>query len=238
MKAIITAAGQSSRLWETTGREPKTLLPFGDASVLATILGNFARVGVREFLIVVGYRGDLIAGHLRDHDNYGLGITLLDNPEWHRGNGISVLRALAALAPEEPVLLSMSDHIVSPAALAAMRDAPPGLNLLLVDPRIDACFDLPDATKVRRQGDRIADIGKDLVAYDVLDCGVFRLDQRFRTALEAAVSQGREGISDGVRELVRGPGFGTLLLPAGAEWLDIDTPESYRHALERRATFA
>jgi len=238
MKAIITAAGQSSRLWETTGREPKTLLPFGDASILAAILGNFAEVGVREFVIVLGYRGDLIAGHLREHGDYGMRVTLLDNPEWHRGNGISVLRALAHLAPEEPVLLSMADHVVSPRALAAVRDGPAGMNLLLVDPRIEACFDLPDATKVRREGDLIVDIGKDLAEYDVLDCGVFRLDQRFRTALEEAISQGREGISDGVRELVRGPGFGTVLLPPGAEWLDIDTPESYHHALKRRAAFA
>jgi len=238
MKAIITAAGQSSRLWETTGREPKTLLPFGDGSILSAIFANFASVGIREFVIVTGYRGDLIARHLREHDNFGMSVDLLENPEWHRGNGISVMLALAHLAPEEPVILSMADHVVSPAALAAMRDAPSGLNLLLVDPRIDECFDLPDATKVRREGDRIADIGKDLVHYDVLDCGVFRLDQRFRTALESAVSQGREGISDGVRELVRGPGFGTVPLPPGSAWLDIDTPESYEHALTRRATFA
>lgn len=238
MKAIITAAGQSSRLWETTGREPKTLLPFGDQSILAAILGNFDRIGIREFVIVVGYRGDLIAQHLRDHENFGMGIDLLDNPEWHRGNGISVLRALRHLAPEEPVILSMADHVVSPAALAAVRDGPAGMNLLLVDPRIDECFDLPDATKVRREGDRIADIGKDLADYDVLDCGVFRLDQRFRTALESAVAQGKEGISDGVRQLVATAGFGTVPIPPGAAWLDIDTPESYHHALTRRATFA
>jgi len=238
MKAIITAAGQSSRLWETTGREPKTLLPFGDDTILAAILGNFAQVGIREFVIVTGYRGDLIREHLRDRADYGMRVDLLENPEWHRGNGISVMMALAHLAPEEPAILSMADHVVSPAALAAVRDGPAGMNLLLVDPRIDECFDLPDATKVRLEGDRIADIGKDLPDYDVLDCGVFRLDQRFRAALASAVSQGREGISDGVRELVRGPGFGTVPLPAGAAWLDIDTPESYQHALTRRATFA
>jgi choline kinase len=238
MKAIITAAGQSSRLWETTGREPKTLLPFGDGSILAAILGNFARIGIREFVIVTGYRGDLIAQHLRDHANFGHAVELLDNPEWHRGNGISVMKALAHIAPEQPVILSMADHVVSPAALAAVRDGPVGMNLLLVDPRIAECFDLPDATKVRREGDRIADIGKDLNDYDALDCGVFRLDQRFRAALDAAVTQGREGISDGVRELVRGEGFATVPLPPGTAWLDIDTPESYQHALTRRATFA
>jgi choline kinase len=238
MKAIITAAGQSSRLWETTGREPKTLLPFGDSSILGTIFANFAAIGIREFVIVTGYRGDLIARHLRERNDFGMTVQLLPNPEWHRGNGISVMRALAHLAPEEPAILSMADHIVSPTALAAVRDGPAGMNLLLVDPRIEECFDLPDATKVRREGDRIADIGKDLKDFDVLDCGVFRLDQRFRQAVASAAAQGREGISDAVRELVRGPGFGTVPLPAGAAWLDIDTPESYQFALSRRLSFA
>jgi len=142
VKTIITAAGQSSRLWESTGREPKTLLPFGDASILAAILGNFAQIGVREFVLVTGYRGDLIAEHLRDNDNFGVTVELLENAEWHRGNGLSVQLALAHLAPEEPVLLSMADHVVSPRALAAIRDAPADTNLLLVDPRIGQCFDL------------------------------------------------------------------------------------------------
>jgi choline kinase len=238
VRAIITAAGQSSRLWETTGREPKTLLPFGNGSILSAILGNFGAAGVREFLVVVGYRGDLITDHLRRHADFGFAVETLENPDWHRGNGLSVLRALAHLAPEEPVLLSMSDHLVSPAALRAVRDGPAATNLLLVDYRIGEVFDLEDATKVLLEGERIADIGKDLPRYDALDCGVFRLDQRFRVAMERAAGQGREGISDGVRELIRAEGFGTVALPPGSQWLDIDTPDAYRHALARRASFA
>jgi len=238
VKAIITAAGQSSRLWETTGREPKTLLPFGSGSILSAILENFGAAGVRDFLVVIGYRGDLIAEHLRTHDGFGFAVEILENPEWHRGNGLSVLRALTHLDPEEPVLLAMSDHLVSPGALLAVRDGPAATNLLLVDLRIGEVFDLDDATKVLLEGERIADIGKDLPRYDALDCGVFRLDQRFRIAMERAVSQGREGISDGVRELIHSAGFGTVALPAGSQWLDIDTPDAYRHALARRATFA
>jgi len=238
MKAIITAAGQSSRLWETTRREPKTLLPFGDGSILSAILGNFGAAGIREFLVVVGYRGDLIADHVRTNAGFGFSVDILDNPDWHRGNGLSVLRALAHLDPEEPVLLSMADHVVSPVALAAVRDGPASTNLLLIDFRIGEVFDLDDATKVLLEGERIADIGKDLPRYDAVDCGVFRLDQRFRLAMERAATQGREGISDGVRELIPSEGFGTVALPAGSAWLDIDTPDAYRHALARRSTFA
>ena len=59
MKTIIIAAGQGSRLWETTDRVPKTLLPLGNGTVLSRIVANFAAVGVEEFVVVVGFRGEL-----------------------------------------------------------------------------------------------------------------------------------------------------------------------------------
>ena len=42
----------------------------------------------------------------------------------------------------------------------------PGEVILGVDPKIDGIFDIDDATKVRRIGDRIVDIGKDIQEYD------------------------------------------------------------------------
>jgi hypothetical protein len=91
-------------------------------------------------------------------------------------------------------------------------------------------------TKVLLEGERIADTAR--ICRAATRDRVFRLDQRFRIAMERAASQGREGISDGVRELIQSAGFGTVALPAGSQWLDIDTPDAYRHALARRATFA
>jgi NDP-sugar pyrophosphorylase family protein len=103
VKAIITAAGQSSRLWETTGREPKTLLPFGNGSILSAILENFGAAGVRDFLVVVGYRGELIAEHLRTHDGFGFAVEILENPEWHRGNGLSAPGAFGSRRTGPPI---------------------------------------------------------------------------------------------------------------------------------------
>jgi len=231
MKTIIIAAGQGSRLWQTTDQVPKTLLPLGNGTILSRIVGNFAAVGVEEFVLVVGFNHTHILEYLEREGRFGKRFTIVENPEWERGNGVSVLRAQAALAEGETALLSMSDHLVSPAALARIKEAPSALNLLLTDPCIDDVFDLDDATKVKAKDGRILDIGKEISDYNMLDCGIFRLDGRFFDALRTQIVLGRESISDAVQELVRTRDMGVVEIPAGACWIDVDTPEAYRHVL-------
>jgi len=70
-----------------------------------------------------------------------------------------------------------------------------------VDPNIDRIFDLDDATKVRRDGDRIVDIGKEIARYDALDTGMFLCSPSLFGRLEAATKDGDCSLSDGMRQL-------------------------------------
>src|SRR5215475_14398631 len=232
MKTVIIAAGSGSRLWSHTAHMPKTLLFFGQGTILFQIMSNFATIGVSEFVIVVGFGAKQIVEYIA---TAGLGprVTFVENRDWLRGNGLSVHldRGSAGVGT---FLLSMSDHLVAPPALAHLMAARSDHNLLLVDPRIDGVFDLPDATKVMLEGTRITGIGKELVDFNAIDCGVFRLDDRFFEAMGGAIRQGKESISEGVHHLIEVRAFGGVLLPEGSHWIDIDTPEAYEYALAHR----
>jgi choline kinase len=232
MKAVIIAAGTGSRLWPHTNQVPKTLLPFGQGTILSQIMCNFATIGITEFVIVVGFGAKQIVEYVA---TAGLGtrVTFVENPNWHRGNGLSV-HLVRGITGVGSFLLSMSDHLVSPPALAHLVAARSDQNLLLVDPRIGDVFDLPDATKVMLEGAHITSIGKELVDFNAIDCGVFRLDERFFEAMECAMRQGKESISEGVHHLIKARAFGGVLLPEGSHWIDIDTPEAYEYALAHR----
>jgi choline kinase len=232
MKAIIIAAGTGSRLWPHTNQVPKTLLPFGQGTILSQIMSNFATIGIAEFVIVVGFGAAQIVEYVA---NAGLGprVTFVENRDWHRGNGLSVhlVRGVTGMGS---FLLSMSDHLVSPPALAHLMAARSDQNLLLVDPWVEGVFDLPDATKVRLEGAHITGIGKELVNFNAIDCGVFRLDERFFEAMECAIRQGKESLSEGIRHLIEARAIGGVCLPDGSRWIDIDTPEAYAYALAHR----
>jgi choline kinase len=232
MKAVIIAAGTGSRLWPHTNQEPKTLLPFGQGTILSQIMSNFTTIGITEFVIVVGFGAAQIVEYVA---TAGLGprVTFVENRDWHRGNGLSV-HLVRGVTGMESFVLSMSDHLVSPPALAHLMAVRSDQNLLLVDPRVDGVFDLPDATKVLLEGAHITDIGKELVDFNAIDCGVFRLDARFFEAMECAIRQGKESISEGIRYLIEMRAFGGVCVPEGSHWIDIDTPEAYEYALAHR----
>ena len=224
------AAGKGIRLRSECEAYPKTLLSFGNTTILEHILANFASIGVPSVSIVVGCRGEVIRRYLKEQENFGLDIGVVENPRWEGGNGLSVLAGARDLAPGEYAFLSMSDHLVSPAALAAVRNHPGERSALLTDDRLDRVFDMPDATKAQVENGEIVRIGKNLTSFNAVDCGIFRINRDFVDALEAEAAEGREGISDGVRRLLDGPGMESVPLPPGSAWIDIDTPEAYRHA--------
>src|SRR5215475_11342300 len=229
MKTVIIAAGSGSRLWSHTAHMPKTLLFFGQGTILFQIMSNFATIGVSEFVIVVGFGAQQIVEYIATA-GLGLRVTFVENRDWQRGNGLSVhlVRGFAGMGS---FLLSMSDHLLDPLALAHLMAARSDQNLLLVDPRVDGVFDLPDATKVMMEGTHITGIGKELVHFNAIDCGVFRLDERFFEAMECAIRQGKESISEGVHHLIKARAFEGVFLPTGSHWIDIDTPEAYQYAL-------
>jgi len=233
MKAVIIAAGMGSRLWKTTSGSPKSLLPFGDETILSTIIKNISDAGIDEIVIVVGCRSDLIINHIEENDRFGLKIDFVYNPSWEKGNGISVLAAEEEVGSGD-FLLSMSDHIVSVSALKLIRNHKSSSNLLLVDPKADEVFDIDDATKVVVKDRKIIKIGKELDDYNALDCGIFRLNGRFFDAMRRQLKIDKDSISAAVTCLIEDDDMEAVEIGENDFWLDIDTPEAYRYGLEVR----
>jgi 1L-myo-inositol 1-phosphate cytidylyltransferase len=231
MKAVIIAAGLGSRLWEETYDAPKTLLPYGDGTILSKILGNFNLVGITDFVIVVGYQAQYIENYIAKMNVKKSKVAFVTNPDWKKGNGISVMAAEPALKGES-FMLSMSDHIVSPEALKRIVDADNASNSLLVDPRVDSIFDIDDATKVLCEENRIIDIGKTIANYNAIDCGIFKLTNRYFAKMDEALAKNEESISAAIKMLIKGRDMDAVFMESGDSWIDIDTPEAYRYCLE------
>lgn len=226
-RAIILAAGYGSRLVGGTDL-PKPLVEVAGRSLLDRIVGQLRESGIREIVIVIGYRASAIRAALRGA-SLGVDIVLLEHDEYEKPNGTSLLKAASFV--EGPTLLSMSDHLCSPGLIAAVRDAPfrAGLSVLGVDRNLEACFDLDDATKVRLHGDSVAAIGKELRDYDALDTGIFRITEGFIDALAALDGARGVSLSEGVARMARTGRFRAVDVGDEA-WIDVDTPEALRAA--------
>ena len=67
MKAVILAGGYGTRLAEETEVKPKPMVEIGGQPILWHIMKGFARHGVNEFVIALGYKGDVIKRHFLDY---------------------------------------------------------------------------------------------------------------------------------------------------------------------------
>lgn len=231
MKAVIVAAGMSSRLSDTTSDTPKTLLPFENKTILYKILTNLSSAGVDEFIIVTGYKSELIENYLKAHRNHGYDIEIVYNPDYRRANGISVLAAEKAVNGE-PFILSMSDHIVTVGAIKKILTSTSNKNLLLVDEKIDDVFDIDDATKVDIDGNKIINIGKEIAQYNAIDCGIFRLNNRYFDAMRKKLQHGEESISAAINGLISNDDMDAVFMNEEDYWIDIDTKDAYNYASE------
>ena len=60
MKVVVLAGGTGTRLAEETGSKPKPMVEIGGRPILWHIMNIYMTYGHREFVIALGYRGDVI----------------------------------------------------------------------------------------------------------------------------------------------------------------------------------
>ncbi len=223
--ALILAAGNGSRLRNVSGTLPKPLVQVNGRPLLEHILLGARDAGVERFVIVVGYRGDVIRSWVAARHFPGMRIDFVENAEYNKSNGISVLRGGEAIY--QNFLLLMSDHIFeseTAAALLRQRVEEDG-TILAVDRKLESIFDMDDATKVRCIGDYITDIGKEIARYDAVDTGMFLCTPAIFSALEQATVKGNCSLSDGMRVLAAKRKLRAFDI-GDALWQDVDTPEA------------
>jgi glucose-1-phosphate cytidylyltransferase len=69
MKAVILAGGFGTRLQEETGLRPKPMVEIGGWPLLWHIMKTYSCHGVNEFVIALGYKGDVIKDYFLNYRN-------------------------------------------------------------------------------------------------------------------------------------------------------------------------
>lgn len=235
--AIILAAGFGSRL--KADESHKLLVSLGSRPLVSHHIENFARLGVEEILIVTGFAHETLTEAVGEFPTPpGMTLSCVHNPHFESQNGISVLAGVDALYAERgprPFWLTMSDHLFEPRLFEDLARRFEGerpstwQGALMVDRKLEAIFDMPDATKVRLEEGDFA-IGKELERFDVVDAGLFWCREGFVEALrEEREERGDCSTSDAVRRLWARQQFGFWDIGPHL-WQDVDTPGARKHA--------
>ena len=226
MKCLIIAAGQGSRLRSRT--ESKPLVSVLGTPLIERVIHSARAGGADDFYVVSGYQGDRLRAHLDEFaQRSDVSVTHIINERWREPNGISVLAARGALA--EPFLLLMSDHLFDPDIVLDLRSnaQPEGLTLAVDRNVTNPHVDLADVTRVRRVGDRIVAIGKNIEKYDSFDTGIFYCHPELFDALEQSMTRDQEASLSGGVQVLAGRGRAFTHEIGGRYWLDVDDSRAF-----------
>ncbi len=83
MKAVILCGGQGTRLREHTDKVPKPMIEIGGRPMLWHIMKTYAKHGITEFVLCLGYKGHLIKEYFINYQvrTSDVTVTLGDEPK-------------------------------------------------------------------------------------------------------------------------------------------------------------
>ncbi|HEY1051023.1 MAG TPA: glucose-1-phosphate cytidylyltransferase [Prosthecobacter sp.] len=142
MKVIILCGGLGTRLREETEYRPKPMVPIGGQPILWHIMKTYAHHGYKDFVLCLGYKGEVIKDYFRNylwnrsdvtlklgrnpqityhnaHDEEDWTVTLLETGLATQTGG-RLLRAMQHLGDED-VLFTYGDGVVDSDITASVR---------------------------------------------------------------------------------------------------------------------
>jgi dTDP-glucose pyrophosphorylase len=121
-KAILLAAGRGTRMRELTSDLPKPMIPVRGKPVLQYIIEGLAAAGLKKFLIVVGYRAEIVRDFFGDGSRFDIEIDYVTQVV-QDGTG-RVVELGRDFAGSEPFVLGYGDILVDRRNYLAVTDLP------------------------------------------------------------------------------------------------------------------
>ena len=223
---VIVAGGTNTRL-DGVKHGPKTLTSIEGRTILDRIIGTISITTNNEFrvFIAAGFFYNEIQEYVTSSDWKEGEVEVIKATQWKEGNAATLL-AVRDLIENDDFVLQMSDHLFSQQTYqrCVSRDIVP-VPYVCGQPASDGIplyLDLNDATKILADDSlRIKEIGKEILEWNMIDMGVFRLTRKAFEIIEK-LPVDRKSLSNYVAEWRKNEPFYVSPQP-GAVWNDIDT---------------
>ena len=128
-RAVILAAGRGTRMRELTAELPKPMIEVRGKPVLHRIIEGLRNAGIRDCLIVIGYRADAVRNFFGDGSLHNIAIQYATQTV-QDGTG-RVLDLSRSFVGDCPFILSYGDILVDPANYKRLVDLPDNVDAIL-----------------------------------------------------------------------------------------------------------
>ncbi len=110
IKAVIPVAGVGTKLRPHTFTQPKPLIPVAGKPIISHIIDQFLRVGIDDFVIIIGYLGDKIRQYVKEtYPNLKVEFVY---QEKRLGLGHAIWTASKAFGGADELIVALGDTIL------------------------------------------------------------------------------------------------------------------------------
>ncbi len=235
MIGVILAAGMAKRLRPLTDTKPKCLLKVGERTLLERTVAAMAAAGISEFVVVTGYRAEMIKDFLDNLDELeSLGkprFTYLHNADFEHNNNIYSLWMAGEIVRGREFLLMDSDILCDPAAvlrIASEKEAALAVNRHELGEEemkvvVDAQMRITEISKTCRPEDAIGE-----------SVGIEKMTAAYSEALFRELDQ--MILNEGLIDIFYERAF-ERLIPQGHTFRVIDTTDYFSYELDTPEDF-
>jgi dTDP-glucose pyrophosphorylase len=111
-KAVLLAAGRGTRMHELTADMPKPMIKVRGKPILLHIVEGLQSAGIKDFLIIIGYHGEMVREYFGDGTCFGLRISYaIQTVQDGTGRVVELAREFVGA---EPFILHYGDILVDP----------------------------------------------------------------------------------------------------------------------------
>ena len=197
MIGVILAAGEGNRLRPFTEDMPKVMLPVGNKPIVEYLIESLRRCGIREIVLVVGYKRERIMEYFGDGKGWNMNIKYVFQDK-QIGTGHALLQAEKHVEGEEFLVLP-GDNIIdseslrllieseSPSIMVEKSDSPSKYGVVDVDGEI-----------VRKILEKPS-----IEERAIVSTGVYRLKKEIFDVLKNLVRDGRNRLTDAINEIAK-----------------------------------
>ncbi len=242
VRAIIIAAGMSTRLMELTDDKPKCMLEIEGKTILQRQIETFNQCGIDEIIVIRGYKREVI--------NY-TGVKYIYNQNYRRNNILESLM-YAESDMDGEFIATYSDILFQTSVVGKLLESEADISII-VDTgwksRYKSRFQHPieEAEKVIISNNKVVEIGKTINANDaygefigltkfrntgaeILKTNYKRVVTQFgNTQFHTAPSVEKAYLTDMLQELID-QGYTISNIDIKGQWMEIDTAEDINKA--------
>jgi UDP-N-acetylglucosamine diphosphorylase / glucose-1-phosphate thymidylyltransferase / UDP-N-acetylgalactosamine diphosphorylase / glucosamine-1-phosphate N-acetyltransferase / galactosamine-1-phosphate N-acetyltransferase len=190
LKAVVLAAGEGTRLRPFTNSRPKVMIPVANRPILQHVLEGLVKAGIKDIVLVVGYKKERIMSHFGDGKAIGANIQYVVQD---RQLGTAHALHVAKGAVNDDFLVVAGDNLIDLQTVQDLLKHNNGNAVVVTSSEIPSKYGV-----VRTEGDLVVSIVEkpSNKISNIISTGMYRFTPNIFKLIDEGIAQGESTITD------------------------------------------